>query len=141
MNNSIQYKFIKIDLTQFSPEWDKYDLENPGVGIETNFNFSFNKTEGVLRCTTNLHFIQEDQVFLKTELQTFYEISKESIEELVSENVLTIPKILLCQFASLAYGSYRGVLYMKTINTPISNLILPPMYLNEVIKDDMQVQL
>lgn len=141
MNNSIQYKFIKIDLTQFSPEWDKYDSENPSVGIETNFNFSFNKTEGVLRCTTSLHFIQEDQVFLNTELQTFYEISKESIEDLVSENVLTIPKILLCQFASLAYGSYRGVLYMKTINTPLSNLILPPMYLNEVIKDDMQIQL
>ena len=141
MNNSIQYKFIKIDLTQFSPEWDKYDSENPSVGIETNFNFSFNKTEGVLRCTTSLHFIQEDQIFLKTELQTFYEISKESIEELVGENVLTIPKGLLCQFASLAYGSYRGVLYMKTINTPLSNLILPPMYLNEVIKDDMQIQL
>ena len=139
--NSIQYKFIKIDLTQFSPEWDKYDSENPGVGIETNFNFSFNKTEGVLRCTTNLHFIQDDQVFLKTELQTYYEISKESIDGLVSENVLTIPKGLLCQFASLAYGSYRGVLYMKTINTPLSNLILPPMYLNEVIKDDMQIQL
>lgn len=141
MNNSIQYKFIKIDLTQFSPEWDKYDSENPSVGIETNFNFSFNKTEGVLRCTTSLHFIQEDQIFLKTELQTFYEISKESIEELVGENVLTIPKGLLCQFASLAYGSYRGVLYMKTINTPLSNLILPPMYLNEVIKDDMKIQL
>ena len=139
--NSIQYKFIKIDLTQFSPEWDRYDSENSAVGIETNFNFSFNKTEGVLRCITSLHFIQEDQVFLKTELQTFYEISKESIDGLASENVLTIPKILLCQFASLAYGSYRGVLYMKTINTPISNLILPPMYLNEVIKDDMQIQL
>ncbi len=141
MNNSIQYKFIKIDLTQFSPEWDRYDSENQTVGIETNFNFSYNKSEGVLRCTTSLHFIQEDQVFLNTELQTFYEISKESIEDLVSENVLTIPKILLCQFASLAYGSYRGVLYMKTINTPLSNLILPPMYLNEVIKDDMQIQL
>lgn len=139
--NSIQYKFIKIDLTQFSPEWDRYVPENQTVGIETNFNFSFNKTEGVLRCTTSLHFIQEDQVFLNTELQTFYEISKESIEDLVSENVLTIPKILLCQFASLAYGSYRGVLYMKTINTPLSNLILPPMYLNEVIKDDMQIKL
>lgn len=139
--NSIQYKFIKIDLTQFSPEWDRYDSENSAVGIETNFNFSFNKAEGVLRCTTSLHFIQEDHVFLKTELQTYYEISKESIDGLVSENVLTIPKILLCQFASLAYGSYRGVLYMKTINTPLSNLILPPMYLNEVIKDDMQIQL
>lgn len=141
MMNNIQYKFIKIDLTQFSPEWEKFDSANPAVGIETNFKFSFNKTEGVLRCLTNLQFIQENQIFLKSELQTFYEIKKESIEELTNDDVITIPKGLLCQFASLAYGSYRGVLYMKTINTALSNLILPPMYLNEVIKDDMKIRL
>ena len=130
-----------MDLTQFSPEWEKYDSSNDSVGIETNFNFSFNKTEGILKCATNLTFIQENQPFLKSELQTFYEISKESIAELTSEEVITIPKALLCQFASLAYGSFRGVIYMKTINTALCNLILPPMYLDEVIKDDMKIHL
>lgn len=139
--SAIQYKFIKMDLTQFSPEWEKYDSSNDSVGIETNFNFSFNKTEGILKCATNLTFIQENQPFLKSELQTFYEISKESIAELTSEEVITIPKALLCQFASLAYGSFRGVIYMKTINTALCNLILPPMYLDEVIKDDMKIHL
>ena len=130
-----------MDLTQFSPEWDRYDAEDPSVGIETNFNFSFNKSEGILKCATNLTFIQNNQIFLKSELQTFFEILKESIDELTNENVITIPKGLLCQFASLAYGSFRGVVYMKTINTALSNLILPPMYLDEVIKDDMKIQL
>ena len=138
--NNIQYRFIKMDLTQFSPEWDRYDSNNPMVGIETNFNFSYNKSERVLKCTTKLHFIQDNQIFLKSELQTFYEISKDSIEMLTNENVITIPKGLLCQFASLAYGSYRGVIYMKSINTALCNLILPPLYLDEVIKDDMKIQ-
>lgn len=139
--SNIQYKFIKMDLTRFSPEWDRYDSSNDSVGIETLFNFSYNKTERILKCTTVLTFIQENQVFLKSELQTFFEIKKESIEELTRENDLTIPKGLLCQFASLAYGSYRGVLYMKTINTDLSNLILPPMYLDEVIKGDLKIKL
>lgn len=139
--SNIQYKFIKMDLTQFSPEWDRYDVGDPSVGIETNFNFSFNKSEGILKCTTSLTFIQNNQVFLKSELQTFFEILKESIDELTNENVITIPRDLLCQFASLAYGSFRGVVYMKTINTALSNLILPPMYLDEVIKGDMKIQL
>lgn len=139
--NTIQYKFIKMDLTQFSPEWEKYDSANDSVGIETNFNFSFNKSEGILKCVISLNFIQENQPFLKSELQTFYEITKESIAELTSENVITIPRGLLCQFASLAYGSFRGVIHMKTINTPLCNLILPPMYLDEVIKGDMKIQL
>lgn len=137
--SNIQYKFIKMDLTQFSPEWNRYDASNESVGIETNFNFSFNKKEGILKCATYLTFIQDNQVFLKSELQTFFEIKKESIKELTNGDVITIPKGLLCQFASLAYGSFRGVVYMKTINTDLSNLILPPLYLDEVIKDDMKV--
>lgn len=68
-----------MDLTQFSPEWERFDSSNDSVGIETNFNFSFNKAEGILKCATNLIFIQENQSFLKSELQTFFEISKESI--------------------------------------------------------------
>ena len=137
--SNIQYKFIKMDLTQFSPEWERYDSTNDSVGIETNFSFSFNKTEGILKCVTKLTFIQENQPFLRSELQTFYEISKESVKELTNESVITIPRGLLCQFASLAYGSFRGVIYMKTINTDLSNLILPPMYLDEVIKGDMKI--
>ena len=130
-----------MDLTRFSPEWDRYNTGDPSVGIETNFNFSFNKSEGILKCATNLTFIQNNQVFLKSELQTFFEIIKESIDELTNENVITIPRGLLCQFASLNYGSFRGVIYMKAINTTLSNLILPPMYLDEVIKDDMKIHL
>jgi len=139
--SNIQYKFIKMDLTRFSPEWEKYDSSNDSVGIETNFNFSFNKTERILKCATNLTFIQENQPFLKSELQTFYEITKESVEGLTSENVITIPRGLLCQFASLAYGSFRGIIHMKTINTDLCNLILPPLYLDEVIKGDMKIPL
>ena len=130
-----------MDLTQFSPEWERFDSSNDSIGIETNFNFSFNKTEGILRCATKLTFIQENQPFLKCELQSFYEIAKESIEELTNENIITIPRGLLCQFASLAYGSFRGVIHMKTVNTALCNLILPPMYLDEIIKSDMKIQL
>lgn len=139
--DNIQYKFIKMDLTQFSPELERFDSSNDSVGIETNFNFSFNKTEGIMKCVINLTFIQDNQPFLKSELQTFFEISKDSIEGLTSENFVIFPKGLLCQFASLAYGSFRGVIYMKAINTELSNLILPPMYLSEVIKGDMKIEL
>jgi hypothetical protein len=130
-----------MDLTQFSPELERFDSSNDSVGIETNFNFSFNKTEGIIKCVINLTFIQDDQPFLKSELQTFFEITKESIEGLTSGNFVIFPKGLLCQFASLAYGSFRGVIYMKAINTELSNLILPPMYLSDVIKGDMKIEL
>ena len=54
-----------MDLTQFSPEWDRFDAGITSIGIETNFNFSFNKSEGILKCVTNLTFVQNNQVFLR----------------------------------------------------------------------------
>lgn len=88
-----------------------------------------------------MSFSQDSRVFLESELQTFYSIDKESIEGMTNGNELVVPRGLLCQFASLAYGSYRGVLYMKTLNTPMNNLILPPLYLDEVIKEDVRFAL
>lgn len=139
--SNVQYQFIKMELTQFSPKWEVYSSENSAIGLETRFNFAFNKSEGVLKCTTVLTFMQDNQIFLNSELQTFFKIKEESVKELTKENVITIPRGLLCQFASLSYGSYRGILYMKTINTDLSNLVLPPMYLDEVIKEDIQISL
>lgn len=138
--NNIQYRFIKMDLTQFSPEWEQYNAENKTVGINTNFHFAFNKDAGIVKCETVLTFVQENRIFLKTALQTFYEIKRESIDEMTKETEIVIPKLLLCQFASLAYGSYRGILYMKTVNTAISDLVLPPLYLEEVIKEDLKIK-
>ena len=76
----------------FEPNGMRIIDKDDSVGIETYFNFSFNKTEGILKCATNLTFIQDNQPFLKSELQTFFEIAKDSIVELTSENVITIPK-------------------------------------------------
>lgn len=139
--SNVQYQFIKMELTQFSPKWEMYSSENSAVGLETKFNFAFNKSEGVLKCTTILAFRQDNQDFLNSELQTFFKLKEESIKELTEENVIIIPKGLLCQFASLSYGSYRGIIYMKTINTDLSNMILPPMYIDEVIKEDIKISL
>lgn len=137
----IKYKFIKMDLTQFSPDWELYDEGNNVVGINTEFAFSYNGTARVLRCETTLNFAQENKIFLKCAMQTFFEIEKESVDNLKSEETINFPKELLCQFASLSYGSMRGVLYVKSINTPVCNIILPPLYVDEVIKNGLTIKL
>ena len=38
------------------------------------------------------------------------------------------------RFASLCYGTLRGVMHIKTLNTPLNGFILPPLYFGEVIK-------
>lgn len=137
----IKYKFIKMDLTQFSPNWEQYDEVNDVVGINTEFGFSYNKTARVLRCETTLNFVQENKIFLKCAIQTFFEIEEDSVVNLKTSEGIEFPREMLCQFASLSYGSMRGVLYVKSINTPIGNLVLPPLYVDEVIKENLTIKL
>ena len=130
-----------MDLTQFSPNWEQYDEVNDVVGINTEFGFSYNKTARVLRCETTLNFVQENKIFLKCAIQTFFEIEEDSVVNLKTSEGIEFPREMLCQFASLSYGSMRGVLYVKSINTPIGNLVLPPLYVDEVIKENLTIKL
>lgn len=141
MANNIEYKFLKIDLTQFSPAEENYDSDNAKVGISTEFGFAYNRKDNVLRCSTILRFVQNELTFLRCELQAFFLLKEESIQSLIINDELIIPKGLLCQFASLCYGSFRGVLYVKMINTPFSDIILPPLYIDQVIKEDLKIAL
>ena len=95
----------------------------------------------ILRCTVTFHFVQGNQPFLNAELQNYFEIAEESLAEITDGDKLVVPRGLLCQFASFGYGSFRGILYLKSINTPYSDIIMPPLYVHEIIKEDLEIDL
>ena len=50
----------------------------------------------------------------------------ESVASMIEDDCVVLPTNLMTQFASLGYGSMRGVIYAKTMGTPFENIILPP---------------
>ncbi len=138
---NIGYKFVKMELTQFSPNHENYKDDGQPANVSTGFEFGYNSESRILRCTDIFQFAQENRIFLNAELQTYFEIQEDSLGNLVEDNKLTIPTGLLCQFASLGYGAFRGILYLKAINTPYSDIVLPPLYINDIIKDNLVIDL
>ena len=76
--------------------------------------------------TKSVTLSKENGILLKADLASYFGIEPDSAEAMKSHEGLIAPADLLAQFASLAYGSVRGVVFAKTIGLPLNNLILPP---------------
>lgn len=136
----IQYRLVGFDLMQFAPAYEKINAEEP---IEGNygFDFAYNKNEHTVRATVNLNMTQNGETILTVQFATFVELKKDSAEALIKGSTITFRKEHQAQFASFGYGALRGVMYLKTINTPIENMILPPIELDDIFTNSLTISL
>ncbi len=135
---SLQYRIAGFDLMQFIPTYEKFIADG---SIEGNygFDFAFNKATNTLRVIVNLSLTQNEESVLTVQFATFVEIKDESAESIIKGNEITFAKEHLAQFASFGYGALRGVMYLKTINTPIDNVILPPLDLMDLFSTPLTI--
>ena len=73
---------------------------------------------------------------MESEVGCHFELSSESVEAMNQEDNIVIPAFILIQFASLCYGTMRGVIHTKTEGMPLNRFILPPIYFQDIIKQD-----
>jgi len=134
----IAYQIAKIELTQFSLSDSVNDLalQEISLSINTTVNFAFNADSNALRCKLMVNLLQSKNELLQTELLMFFKIKDDSVEALKDGISLTMPRNVLCQFASFCYGALRGIMYLKTINTPLENVCLPPLDMKKLITED-----
>ena len=133
MEHNIQYRIAGFELTQFIPSW-----EGVGNGKEFNMNngidFSYNQQNNIIKCTQNIDLLHDTQTVLKIQLCTYVEIEPNSVKSLVKDRKIVIPANFLAQCASFGHGALRGIMYLKTINTPLDGVILPPVVYSDVFK-------
>lgn len=126
MESSIKYKFVKMDLVQFATFAEGYKLEDAEIEFFNQFQFAYNFEEHLVLCKTISEISKEKKLLLKADIDCTFKIEEKSAESLENDTEAILPPILLAQFGSLAYGSLRGALYVKTIGTPFNSIILPP---------------
>ena len=140
MKSQIQYRFRKIDVAQFAMFLENYSDQISDVEFRTDTQFSFDKEQNVLCDRISVAMSKDGRPLLKIELCCYFEISAESIENICQDDQYVFEPGLLVQFASLNYGTLRGVLHIKTLNTPLNRFILPPLYYSEIIKTPFLVK-
>lgn len=134
----IEFRLSKIDINKF--EINENDVKDGNAEFRTEVQFSYNTNQRLVRCRIIVNLLQQEATIVHSELDCLYEISETSVKELKQDDNIVIPVPILIQFASLCYGTMRGVMHTKTLGTPANRFILPPVYFHEIIKQDFVVK-
>ena len=130
---SIKYRIGGFDLTQFVPSWD--GLEGcESFNIKSGVDFAYNFEQNVIKSILNVDFSHKEKNALRIQLCTFIAISEDSVTALEKDGKIVIPADFLAQCASFGHGALRGIMYLKTINTPLEGIVLPPVVYGEIFK-------
>lgn len=133
----IMYKYAKIELEQFAMFEDCLNKEQHKIQLQTEAQFQYDKEQSVLCSKITVTFLIGASPLMKAVANSYFLIHKDSINNITDENgLITFPKQILIQFASLNYGSLRGMIHLKTEGTRLANYILPPIFFNEIITKD-----
>ncbi|MDE6793941.1 MAG: hypothetical protein K2J63_01390 [Muribaculaceae bacterium] len=106
--------------TVFEPENDKIEL-NLSIPVKTNYD---NRS---LAVGANIRYINDRKPFMIVEAFCHYEIEEEcwsDISEGCTKDVV-LPKELMDTFVRIAVGAIRGIICVKTENTPFAKYYLP----------------
>lgn len=132
---SVEYSFAKITEDQFATFEENFNPSDEiEIGNEISFSFDFqNRT---LVCSETINLQQNSRPLAKMRLSCYFVLSPKSFEDLLQDDKIELPKGILCQFASLNYGTLRGALFERTKDTALKDVILPPLFLDTIIKEN-----
>lgn len=138
---NLLYKYAKIELEQFAMFEENIKHEINEIQFQTETMFRYDKEQHVLCSKICVTFTKSNAPLIKAIINSYFLIHEDSIKEITSEdNRIIFPSSVLVQFASLNYGSLRGVIFLKTVNTELANYILPPVFFNEIINENFIVE-
>ncbi|MBE6334782.1 MAG: hypothetical protein E7071_08200 [Bacteroidales bacterium] len=126
MEQAVYYKFVGLELPQFATFEDNYKEDDLNIDISCKFSFAYNSSERVICCSNSIVVSKERVPLIKADLDAYFAINELSVEAISENGEIVLQPALQAQFASLTYGTMRGVIFAKTLNTPLSKVILPP---------------
>ena len=141
MDQQILYKYIKIETEQFATFEESFNDGVEELHFQTEVMLGYAKDHGALCNKIMVNISQMSTTILKVVVASYFEIAKESIEMLSENNKVVFPPNFLVQIASLNYGSIRGVIHAKTVNTKLNRIILPPFYFGNMIDKSFVAEL
>lgn len=136
----MQYKYRKIDLEQFAVLTEKPLETGREISFNTDVEFSYDEEQRLLANKITLSASSSGEFIMKAVMTSYFEISQESVEELRNnEGRIEFNPLALVQFASFNYGALRGALSIKTSDTALNEIVIPPVYFQNFITSGFTV--
>lgn len=136
---SIEYQIASMRVLHSVVNPQNYKIEGR-IQLNNTFSFGVNVNNSLLLCNHKLTLKKQGETFIEIELETIYTISPNSFNEMKENGELVIPTGFLVQCGSISYGSLRGIVLLKAKEKELENVIIPPMYIDQVIKEPIVIK-
>jgi hypothetical protein len=133
----IPYKIARLETKQFAIFPESFN-NSEGVGVNSSYEFSISTDMTAIRCRSIFRYIQDEKVLLVLELNAFFTIAPEGIAEIKQNS--SVPVDFLRYMGTIVVGTARGIIHTKTEGTVLNSIVLPPINLVEIIKEDLVVK-
>lgn len=133
---TIPYRIARIETRQFALFPDKF-INAEKVDVRSSYEFAVSDDISVVRCRSQFHYLQGDQLLMVLDMVTYFSIAPEGIEEIKKKG--HVPVDFLRYMGTIAVGTARGIIHAKTEGTALNAVVLPPINLVEIIKEDLLV--
>ena len=130
----LKYKILGIRTIDFSclQEID----ENISITFNTEYKFRLNKVDCLIGCISNFTYLQQNKVIMNLSLECVFAIEPEFFKSLREGDKYIVSADCLQYLATISVGTARGEIHARSeaANSPVMNLVLPPINLTEIIK-------
>lgn len=130
----IPYRIARIETTQFAIFPEKA-INGKEVSIKTNVAFSYKQDLSQIRNTLEINYSQGENLLLVLVLNCYYDVAPKGIESIKESG--SIPSDFLRYMATISVGIARGVIHSKTEGSVLNPIVLPPINLVDIIREDM----
>ena len=137
MIQSIPYRISHIETIQFAIFPDNF-VNGQEVMVNTNCGYNVRSDLNQVRNVISVNYIQNEKLLLVVQLACYYDIAAEGFEAIKKEG--KIPVDFLRYMGSISVGTMRGVIHAKTEGTVLNPVVMPPINLEDMIKNDLLIE-
>lgn len=137
--NMIRFKMFRISTGQFailSPEAPQGEVE-----ISTSMELKHANDGSAVMVHATFTFSEKEKQVMLLETTCEFSIHPEDLQKLTKDGKVVIPKGTIDYFIAQTVGTARGILHCKTEGTPFNGIIIPPMNVTGMFKEDMIINL
>lgn len=139
---TIPFRIVGIETSNFFFKKDVI-LTDGKIDVTTNFMFAVKKEEKLVKCMINYAYVFQDEKIMSLTESCIFAIEPQAFGKMIREKKFVIEPFLSQYLATINVGAARGELHARCElnNSPLANIILPPINLVEALPNDVIIEI
>lgn len=141
MSNSdkhIGYSLVDVSLEDLKIDYRFFSSEDDKVFFDIQSQYLANRESQHVAIRQSITYAREGRKpFLKSEIFFSFLLNEHAWSAFREEDRIVLPRDFAMVLVNISIGTCRGILCVKTEATPFSKFYLPPIVLDEIVKEDI----